>query len=167
MIYIRVSSVRRTAVALAAVLCVTFAAGCYTFVPSESSLLAPGKPIALDLNDLGRLNLSELVGGDVARLSGFLVDQSASAYTVRVNQLTYLNGRTAEWSGESVNVRRDFVRGVYEQKLSPSKTALAVLAGAGAIGGLIAARSIIGSGDADTPKPTPPAPPTTIRIGNH
>jgi hypothetical protein len=152
---------------VAAALCITFAAGCYTFVPSASGIFAPGKTVALDLNDLGRLNLSNLVGSDVMRLSGLLVDQTSSGYTVKVDQLTYLNGRTAEWSGEALSVRRDFISVAYEQKLSSSKTALAVLASAGAVAGLVAARSIIGSGDADTGKPSVPAPPNTIRIGNH
>ncbi len=167
MIDIWVLSVRRTAVALAAVLCVTFVSGCYSFVPSQSSLLSPGKSVALDLNDLGRLNLSELIGGDVGRVSGVLVDQTASGYTVKVQELTYLNGRTAAWSGEAVSVRSDFVRGVYEQKLSATKTALAVLAGAGVIGGLAAAKSSSSTGDGGTTKPTQPVPPTTIRVGNH
>lgn len=161
---IPVSGVRRTAVAMAAVLCATFAAGCYTLVPSASSLLAPGKQVALELNDVGRLNLAGQIGGDVMRVQGALVQQSSAGYTLKVTQLTYLNGRTAEWSGEAVTVRDDYARGVYEYKISSSRTAGAVLAGAAVVGGLIAAKGITGSGDTSNPtKPTPPTPPVGSR----
>ncbi len=133
-------TVRSTAAILAAVLCAGGSYGCYTLVPSSASLLAPGKPVALDLNDLGRLNLSPLIGPEVRRLSGVLVAQTNSDFVVRVNEITFLNQRTAEWSGEAVRVRADYVTTVLEEKLSPGRTALAVLGGAGVVGGLLAAK---------------------------
>src|SRR5207237_3146503 len=104
------SLTRRMAVATAAILSGNIATGCYVYEPVTSSMVAPGKTIAVDLNDLGRLNLASLIGPEVKRVSGVLVSQSNSEYVIRVNQLTFFNGKESDWSGEAVTVRNDYVR---------------------------------------------------------
>jgi hypothetical protein len=160
---ISASSVRRKAVVTAAFLCGSVTAGCYTFVPSEGSLLVPGRPVALDLNDLGRLNLSSQIGGDVMQLSGTLVQESAAAYTIKTMQVTYLNGRTADWSGEPVIVGQEYVRGVYRQRISPGKTVAAVAAAVAIVGGVIVGNGLSGSGNAGGTGKNPPPPPSSSR----
>ena len=155
------SLTRRTAALAAVALCATFAAGCYVYQPATASMIAPGKSIAVDLNDLGRLNLAPLLGPEVKRISGTLVSQSANEYVMRVTQLTFFNSKESQWSGEAVTVRSDYVSTLYEEKLSPSRTAMAVGAAAASVGGLIAAKSLIAGGGPNTEtKPTPPAPTT-------
>ena len=154
--------VRRKAAAMATLLCGSLMAGCYAFVPSESSLIAPGRQIALDLNDLGRLNLSSQIGGDVMQLSGLLVQQSATAFTVKTMHVTYLNGRTSEWSGEPVTVGQEYVRGVYRQAISPAKTVGAVAAAVAIAAGIIAGQGLSGNGNAGSGGKNPP-PPVSIR----
>jgi len=148
---------RLRAVASAAVLGCAGMLGCYTYVPSQASYLQPGREVAIDINDLGRVNLSTQIGAEVARVAGILQQQTGTDYAIRVNELTYLNGRTAMWSGESLVIRQDYVRGVFEKKVSPGKTAAAVIASAGVVGGAIAAHTLItgGSGNSDG-KPEPP-----------
>jgi len=148
---------RLRAVASAAVLSCAGTLGCYTYVPSQASYLQPGREVAIDINDLGRVNLSTQIGAEVARVAGILQQQTGTDYAIRVNELTYLNGRTAMWSGESLVIRQDYVRGVFEKKVSPGKTAAAVIASAGVVGGAIAAHTLItgGSGNSDG-KPEPP-----------
>lgn len=158
---------RRMAVEMTAILCVTFVAGCYTYVPSDPSRLIPGQQVAYDLNDLGRLNLSSQIGEEVARVAGVVVQQSPASSTLKVTELTYLNGRSTQWSGEAITIRQDFIKASYEQQLSKSKTAAAALAGAAGVGALIAARAIVGSSVGDNGGKTggtPPTTPTTIRI---
>ncbi len=147
----------------AAFLCGSVAVGCYAFVPSESSHLVPGRHVALELNDLGRLNLSSRIGADVMQLTGTLVQQSATEYTIKTMKVTYLNGRTADWSGESVTVSQEYVRGVYEEKLSPSKTAAAVAGVVAVVGGVIAGKGLSGSGNTGNGGKGPPPPPTGTR----
>ena len=143
-------------VALAAVLGSGCTLGCYTYVPSQASYLQPGREVALDINDLGRVNLNAQIGAEVARIAGILQQQTGTDYTMKVSELTYLNGRTAMWSGEPVTIRSDYVRSVLERKISPGKTAAAVVASAGVIGGAIAAHTLItgGNGGGDG-KPDP------------
>src|SRR5258706_10094200 len=144
------------AVAFAAVLSSGCILGCYTYVPSQASYLQPGREVALDINDLGRVNLNAQIGSEVARVAGILQQQTGTDYTVKVSELTYLNGRTAMWSGEPVTIRNDFVGSGLEKKLSPGKTAAAVVASAGVVGGAIAAHTLITGGNgAGASKPPP------------
>jgi hypothetical protein len=145
-------------VALAIVLGCAGALGCYSYVPSQASYLQPGRDVALEINDLGRVNLAPQIGAEVAQVAGILQQQTGADYTIKVSDLTYLNGKSAIWSGEPVTIRQDFVKGVLEKKMSPRKTAAAVLASAGVVGGAIIAHTLVagGSGSGDGDKPGPP-----------
>jgi hypothetical protein len=137
--------------------------GCYTLVPSQTSNIAPGREFGLEINDLGRINLTPLIGGDVARIAGTLVQQTSTEYTLKVQEMTYLNGRTSQWSGEPITVKTEFVRTVLERQFSTGKTAAAVLAGAGVVTGVIVGRSLNGSGDAAGGETKVPPGGTAIR----
>jgi hypothetical protein len=150
-------------VAIAAVLSSTCALGCYTYVPLQASFLQPGKEVALDINDLGRVNLNAQIGAEVARVAGILQQQTGTDYTVRVSELTYLNGRTAMWSGEAVTIRNDYVGSVLEKKISPGKTAAAIVASAGVVGGAIAAHTLITGGNGGGDNKPPPGTGTSSR----
>jgi hypothetical protein len=145
-------SVRRVAVVTAVILCAGAASGCYVYEPSTASLLVPGRSVALDLNDLGRLTLANQIGPEVKRISGVLVSETSDHYVLHVNQISFFNGRTSDWSGEAVSVRADFVNGVLEEKLSASRTALAVAGGIAGVGAIVAAHSLNGSGNTNDTK---------------
>jgi hypothetical protein len=149
------------AVAVAAVLGSACTLGCYTYVPSQASYLQPGKDVAIEINDLGRVNLSPQIGAEVAQLAGILEQQTGTDYSIRISELTYLNGRTAVWSGEPLTIRQDYVKSVLEKKLSRRKTAVAFLAGAGIVGGAIAANTLIVGGNGSGGDNKPPPPPGT------
>lgn len=129
-------------------------------------MIAPGKSIAVDLNDLGRLNLATLIGPEVKRVSGVLVSQSANEYVMRVNQLTFFNQKESQWSGEAITIRNDYVGTLYQEKLSPSRTALAVGGAAAGVGALLAARNLIVNGNSNDETKNPPPPPATTSRGN-
>jgi hypothetical protein len=149
--------------AAAAAILNTVTLGCYTLVPSQTSNVAPGREFGLEISDLGRINLTPLIGGDVARVTGVLVQHTDTDYTLKVAELTYLNGRTSQWSGEPITVKTEFVRTVLERKFSTGKTAAALLAGAGIVTGVIVGRNLNGSGDAAGGTPGTPPGGTTIR----
>src|SRR2546430_715706 len=119
---------------------VAFLASCYSFVPTSQSVF-PAR------NDVGRVNLANRIGPEVMQLSGVVRDQTGADYTVGVQSLTYLNGRTAQWSGELVTVRQEFVKSAFQRKFSSGRTAAAVIAGAGIVGGALLANNLNGSGD--------------------
>jgi hypothetical protein len=133
---------------------------CYEFVPAQTDVLLPGKPIALEINDQGRVGLGNQIGAEVRRLSGTLVSQTDQDYQLRVTELTFLNDRTSQWSGEQVRVPRQFARTVFEQKLSGGRTLMATAVSAGLIvaGILVASLSGRGGSGQDSSKPPPPPP---------
>jgi hypothetical protein len=153
--------IRFRTVATATVLCWVSAIGCYSFIPSQASNMQPGREMAVELNDLGRLNLNTLIGGDVSQVAGILQQQTGADYTIKVSELTYLNGKSAMWSGEPVTIRQDYVRTFLEKKMSPGKTAAAVLAGAGVVGGALIAHTVIGGGNGNGGEGKPEPPPGT------
>jgi hypothetical protein len=122
------------------------------------SAMVPGKDVALVINDVGRVNLTGQIGSEVAQLAGILERQSDSDFSLRVSEVTFLSGRSQIWSGEPVTVRREYVKDVLEKKLSPKRTLAAVVAGAGVVGGAVAAHTLIsgGSGNGGEGKPEPP-----------
>ena len=132
-------------------------AGCYSFVPTGQSVFPSGTAVAFDLNDQGRLGLANKIGPEVMQVSGVLRDQTGSDYTISVESLTYLGGKTEQWSGEPVTLKQEFVKSAYTKKFSSGKTAAAVIAGAGVVGGALLANSLNGSGD-KTPGDTKPPP---------
>jgi hypothetical protein len=134
--------------------------GCYEFVPAQTDVLVPGKPIALEINDQGRVGLGSQIGAEVRRLSGTLVSQSDQDYQMKVTELTFLNDRTSQWSGEQVTVPRQFARTVFEQRLSSGRTLMATAVSAGLIvaGILVSSLSGRGGGGGDPSKPPPPPP---------
>jgi hypothetical protein len=158
------SRARTKAVLIAVFVCAAVAPGCYTLVPSESSRLVPGREVALELNDLGRVNLSSRIGAEVRQLAGTLVQPADTVYTIRTRQITFLNGRTAEWSGEQVLVKQEFVRGVFEQKISSARTTAAVAGAVAVLGGVIAGMGLTGGGNDGGGKGGPPPPPVGIRV---
>lgn len=133
--------------------------GCYEFVPAQTDVLVPGKPIALEINDQGRVGLGNQIGAEVRRLSGTLVSQSDQDYSLRVTELTFLNNRTSQWSGERVTVPRQYARTVFEQRLSGGRTMMATAVSAGLIVAAILVGSLTGRGGSSPDPPAPPPPP--------
>lgn len=143
--------------AAAIALNVGFVSGCYAYTPSQVSAMQPGKDVALVINDLGRVNLAGQIGAEVAQLAGILERQDNSEYSLRVSEVTFLNGRTAVWSGEPVTVRQEYVRDVKEKKISAGRTLAAIVAGAGVVGGAVIAHTLsTGGGGNGDGKPEPP-----------
>ena len=139
--------------------------GCYAFTPTSQSVFPTGTPVAFDLNDVGRLNLAAKIGPEVMQLSGTLRDQTNSDYTISVKELTYMGGRTAEWSGESVTLKQEYVKSVMKKQFSSGRTAAAVIAGVGVVGGALLANNLNSSGDKNGSGDTKPPPGgSTIRI---
>lgn len=149
--------------AIAGILGSVVSLGCYTFVPSPTAVLPPGQEAAVEINDLGRVNLTPRIGADVARLTGMLVETTNTDYTLRVTELTYLNGKTSQWSGEPVTIRQEFVRTLFQRKFSSGKTVVAVLTGAGVVAGAIVTRNINGSSDGGGDSKIPPGGGTASR----
>ena len=132
--------------------------GCYTYTP-VSTLPEPGTQLALELNDQGRVGLASSVGHEIARVEGSLVDGSDTAFVVRVSNVLALNGRKTMWGGDTVKLRREYVKGVRERKLAKRRTALFAAGVAVLAGVFIATRDLFGLGGEDPSRVPPGGPP--------
>src|SRR5258705_13325777 len=83
--------------------CLGIANGCYSYVPVASTP-APGSVLSLQLNDSGRVALGKTLGPTVDKLEGAVESASDSAYTLKMQSVTFFNGQTSDWTGESVSV---------------------------------------------------------------
>lgn len=131
-------------------------AGCYVTRPVTTAP-APGSTILLDLGDAGRRVLGERIGSSAATVEGRVTGVSGEEYLLRVLSVTYLNGQSNPWSGESLAVPLDVVTQARTRQLSRSRT---ILASAGLAAGLVvlAARaSFLGTGGGGTGPSSPPA----------
>ena len=133
------------------------ASGCYVYVPVQGTPVQ-GQYVGLDLNDRGRVGLGESLGPAATRIEGTVVLSSDSAYQVSVKKVAYLNGQNNPWTGESLLIKKDFVRDVQGRSVSRSRS---FLLGAAAliVTGLVVSRGLKGGGN--IPVDPPPPPPGT------
>jgi hypothetical protein len=130
--------------------------GCYTYTYTPVTP-APGSQLSLALNDMGRANLVDHIGPEVASVEGELVSAADSQYVLRVNRTIGFRGQESRWSGEQVSVRYGYVGMVRERSFSPQKTAVAVGALTAGVVAFVATRNLLGSSSGgNTGQPPPP-----------
>jgi hypothetical protein len=130
--------------------------GCYTYTPMPAAP-PPGTVLVLGLNDQGRVGLGPSVGPSAQLIEGTLQSRTDSAYVVSVNSVSYFNGGSNKWSGESLTIGRTFVQDVRERQFSRGRTLLVVAAGAAAFLTFALTRSLFSSSSPDkTGTPPPP-----------
>lgn len=132
----------RAAASLAARAALLGSAGCYAYEPASAGRgpagWPVGRPVEVALTDSGSLVLGRAIGPSAATLAGTLVADSAGGLVIAVRQVRRRDGGEATWRGERVLVPRAVVAGVRERRFSRTRS---VLAGAGIIAGLVAARA--------------------------
>jgi hypothetical protein len=69
----------------------------------------------------------------VTRLNGRVAVASDSAYVVKVSSVEYVASPMGHWSGEEINVSRDYIASVAERRLSRKRSWLAAGLVVGAI----------------------------------
>ncbi len=124
------------------------AAGCYTSRPL-TAVPAPDTHLTVVLNDQGRVGVGSQVGPSAAQIEGTLVQATDTGYVLEVSAVEGISGARQRWAGEVVNLRTDYVASVRERRLSPVRTALAVIGFAGSAIVFIASQGlgVLGGGD--------------------
>jgi hypothetical protein len=139
-------------------------AGCYVQQPVPGGALAPGKPVAFDITDAGRVALGGSMGPSVLHIEGRLLRRSNEDYVVAVESVQYLGGGTQAWSGEPVTLKPEYVGVTYERRLSKSRTIALSAAGIGALAAIVTT-SLVGSGTHGGEEP--PGPGGTTILPRH
>lgn len=135
----RGARVQQARAAVAAALLLPTATGCYSYRPVWNGAPAAGSEVSLALTDHGRVALSDRLGPGARTITGRIASVADSVYTINVSRVAYIEGRTAKWSNEPVNVSKIDVGGFAERRLSKSRSWLA----AGLATGVVALATLI------------------------
>jgi hypothetical protein len=136
--------------------------GCYVDRPVTTAP-APGTTVLLDLNDAGRVALGDRIGASVARVEGVVASPADTVYRLRMSSVTYLNGQSNRWSGESLAVPVSLVSRAHYREFSRSRTTMVGVGIAAAIVALFASTDFLGNGGTEK-VPVPPPTGGTDRI---
>lgn len=130
-------------------------AGCYVTRPVTTAP-APGTTVLLDLSDRGRVALGDRIGPSASRIEGELRTASDTAYQLRVSTVTYLNGQSNRWSGESLAVPIGLVSRARYREFSRSRTTAVGVGIVAALVALFTQTNFLGSGGVEKiPQPPP------------
>lgn len=128
--------------------------GCTTLEPLRGASPAVGSRVAIDVNDAGRVALGGSMGPEIGQVEGTLIQRDNGDYLLGVTSVSFLRGGVQVWKGEEVHIKSDYVSGMYERKLSKSRTIGLAAASVGAVA-LIASQSLLGSGQSGSSDPIP------------
>ena len=134
-----------------ALLVAVLVSGCYSLQPAGSVEPQVGTRVAFDLNDAGRNALGNTMGQEIGQVDGRLIAKENDEYLLSVLNVHYLRGGEQAWSGEQVRVKTDYVGTRYERRFSAGKSAFLAAVTLGGVGAFLATRSLLGSGQEDTP----------------
>jgi hypothetical protein len=139
--------------------------GCYTLTPVVNTSLPAGTQVGLRITDAGRVALGGSMGPEIDVVEGRLVQNSDTAYLLSVNGVRFLRGGEQRWNGERINIRKEHVSGVSEQRLSKVRTG-ALTAATVAVVAFVVGKGIAGFGTRDEGK-QPGDTAATVRIPHY
>lgn len=119
--------------------------GCYVYAPIAQAP-APGMRVVLDLNDRGRVALSDSIGPSADRIEGEVASTADSTYVLRVTSIRYTNGRASKWTNEPLSIRTDLVRHLREKRFSRRRTVFVAASSVAALLAFALTTDLIGFG---------------------
>ena len=148
-------------VAPAILLVVSAVSGCYRYVPTTRTSLAPGASVSVALTLQGSINAAPRIGSDVASLEGTVSDTDSSGGMTLSLLSVRRRGENlpSTWSGESIRLSSEDIAEIRGKQLSRGRTVAAWTAlGAASVGFIVAiarATDLVGGGGGGRPIPTP------------
>jgi len=109
-------------------------AGCFTTQPVSVGV-APesGSRVTIEINDAGRVALSPLMGPEIDRIDGMLLEKDTAGMTIAVKNVFGFRGGVQVWSDEKVRIEDVHIRAVTLRRFSRGRT---VAFGAAGVGGI-------------------------------
>lgn len=157
----RAATARRgRAGAALALLLVPQLAGCFQYTGVPATGRPVGAEVAVGITDRGREAMTPLVGSDVRRINGRVVQSTDTALVLSVTSVDHLRGLPDRWGGESIAVPRDFISTVGERRLSRGRTAIVLgVVAAAAVAATRIALEAFGTGGGGGDRPPGEGPP--------
>jgi hypothetical protein len=117
--------------ALVSLITMTAFTACQAYVPLSSPIPKTGTPAKVVLTDQGAIDIAKDIGPRATAVKGRVVSGGGDADLVlNVTSIERRNGQEEFWQGESVTIPRNAIATVAEQKISRTRTVLAVAGGA-------------------------------------
>jgi hypothetical protein len=120
--------------------------GCYETLPLEQGAPPAAVSIQLQMNDKGRLDVSQKLGSAVDKVEGMITAQNTDSYTLAVSRVFQLGGATSKWNGESVTIAKDGTNGFQVHRYSQTRTVILAVALVAATVLFLASVKLIGGG---------------------
>lgn len=79
--------------------------------------------MAFDLNDAGRVAMTERIGPAILQLEGRVLSTENGEYTLSVRTVKYVRGAKQVWAGERVQLAQEHVGSAWERRFAPGRTA--------------------------------------------
>lgn len=142
-------------------LLVSALSGCYRYVPTTRSSLAPGESVSVALTLQGSVNTAPSIGNNVASLEGTVsgIDSSGDITLALLSVRRRGENLASTWSGESIRLSSADIAEVSTKQLSRGRTVAAWTAlGVASVGLIVAiakATDLVGGGSGGRPIPTP------------
>jgi hypothetical protein len=134
--------------------------GCYAFIPTTSTTLAPTTPITVELTLGGTVALADVVGQNVSEVEGNVVRSSADSLVVAVENTYTTQRQKFASSGTQVTLPRSYIQVVKVRTFSRKRTVLLV---AGSVAGAAVAAAAVSAGSSSS-SGEPPPPPTGTSV---
>lgn len=101
--------------------------GCFHYVPVTQAALPSGKEILVGITDRGRVELSPVFGPGIRRVRGDVLESTDTSLVLAVTSVQYLDtDMPAPWDGSRIEIARDFIADIREQRLSRPRTLIMV-----------------------------------------
>jgi len=108
--------------------------GCYSLQPVTGGVTPEvGSRVVLEINDAGRVGLGNMMGTEIDRVDGMLLEKDATGMMLAVKHVVGIRGSVQVWNDEQVRIEDDFVRAVSLRQFSKARS---LAAGAAGVGGL-------------------------------
>jgi hypothetical protein len=121
-------------------------AGCYTLQPAARPTAPADVRYAFDINDEGRVALGGAMGPEIAQVEGRVIGVDSAEMNVAVSAVRLLNGTEQVWRGESVRIKKEYVKSAYERRFSSGRTLAFAASVVGSVAAVFVGQSLIGSG---------------------
>ena len=123
--------------------------GCYTYTYTPVTPM-PGTQLSLALNDMGRAQMQNNIGPEVASVEGLLVSATDSQYVLQVSRTIGFRGNENRWNGEPVTVQYGYVGMVRERRFSAGRTVMLAGTFTASMLAFVATRTLIGGSTGGT-----------------
>lgn len=121
-------------------------AGCFSLRPAGPTI-REGSRVAFDLNDAGRVAMTERIGPEILQLEGRVVAAENGGYTLSVKTVRFLRGAEQVWVGERVRISTEHVSSAWERRFSPGRTAAMAGITVAAVAAFFITREFVLGGD--------------------